>query len=59
MMRPVLVTWFLLVTVLLRRSYQSDLDCPYPCDCNGLTINCANKGLTKIPKEIPADTQRM
>ncbi|CAF0707250.1 unnamed protein product [Brachionus calyciflorus] len=28
-------------------------NCPIECACQGLSIDCSNRGLTKIPKDIP------
>ena len=28
--------------------------CPFECDCKGLTVDCSNRGLTYVPKNIPS-----
>uniref|UniRef100_A0A914VYX7 LRRNT domain-containing protein n=1 Tax=Plectus sambesii TaxID=2011161 RepID=A0A914VYX7_9BILA len=33
--------------------------CPEPCECSGFTVNCAGKGLTRIPADLPLDVQRL
>ncbi|XP_078597602.1 uncharacterized protein LOC144873799 [Branchiostoma floridae x Branchiostoma japonicum] len=33
--------------------------CPSQCECYELTVNCANLGLTEIPADIPAATERL
>ncbi|XP_043587726.1 protein slit isoform X1 [Bombus pyrosoma] len=34
-------------------------ECPEPCICNGATIDCSNKKLTSIPKELPIYTSTL
>ncbi|VDI35152.1 Hypothetical predicted protein, partial [Mytilus galloprovincialis] len=29
------------------------------CDCSGTVVNCANKNLAQIPRNIPTDTTRL
>jgi len=33
--------------------------CPEQCECTGTTVNCANRGLVRIPAGIPEDTARL
>ncbi|XP_019633884.1 PREDICTED: LOW QUALITY PROTEIN: uncharacterized protein LOC109477245 [Branchiostoma belcheri] len=33
--------------------------CPSACECYELTVNCADLGLTEIPADIPAATERL
>lgn len=33
--------------------------CPAVCDCSGLTVNCAARGLLQVPSDIPRAAQRM
>ncbi|XP_076059320.1 slit guidance ligand isoform X2 [Oratosquilla oratoria] len=33
--------------------------CPHECTCTALTVNCAHRGLTRIPRGIPHITQRI
>ena len=33
--------------------------CPHPCTCQGLTISCSHLGLTSIPRNIPAEAERL
>lgn len=33
--------------------------CPSPCTCNGATVNCADKKLTSIPRELPIYTSTL
>lgn len=35
------------------------LSCPFECDCRGLTVDCANRGLKFVPKNIPSDAKRV
>ena len=35
------------------------LSCPFECDCKGLTVDCANRGLKFVPKNIPSDAKRV
>lgn len=35
------------------------LSCPFECDCKGLTVDCANRGLKFVPKNIPTDAKRV
>ena len=37
----------------------SESRCPRICACNGLTVDCSHRGLTQIPRKIPADTERL
>ncbi|KAK7069794.1 hypothetical protein SK128_015139, partial [Halocaridina rubra] len=32
--------------------------CPARCACFGTTVDCAKRGLTRLPRGIPSDTQR-
>ncbi|PBC34806.1 Protein slit [Apis cerana cerana] len=34
-------------------------ECPDPCVCNGATVDCSNKKLTSIPKELPIYTSTL
>lgn len=33
--------------------------CPAPCTCNGATVDCSNKRLTSIPKDLPLYTSTL
>lgn len=33
--------------------------CPSPCTCNGATVNCSDKKLTSIPRELPIYTSTL
>ncbi|KAK0077767.1 hypothetical protein PV325_003479, partial [Microctonus aethiopoides] len=33
--------------------------CPSPCTCNGATVDCSDKKLTSIPKELPIYTSTL
>lgn len=33
--------------------------CPAPCTCNGATVDCSNKRLTAIPKDLPLYTSTL
>ncbi|XP_066950508.1 protein slit-like isoform X2 [Macrobrachium rosenbergii] len=33
--------------------------CPARCACFGTTVDCAKRGLTRLPRGIPLDTQRL
>ncbi|XP_063990691.1 protein slit isoform X1 [Diachasmimorpha longicaudata] len=33
--------------------------CPSPCTCNGATVDCSDKKLTSIPKELPVYTSTL
>ena len=33
--------------------------CPQECDCQGLTVDCARRGLTYVPKPLPEDVRRL
>lgn len=33
--------------------------CPRICTCNGQTVDCSHRGLTQVPKRIPAETERL
>ncbi|KAH9408609.1 hypothetical protein TYRP_010874, partial [Tyrophagus putrescentiae] len=33
--------------------------CPQECDCQGLTIDCARRGLAYLPKPLPEDVRRL
>ncbi|XP_076624299.1 slit guidance ligand isoform X1 [Colletes latitarsis] len=34
-------------------------ECPAPCTCNGATVDCSNKKLVSIPKELPIYTSTL
>ncbi|CAD1473846.1 unnamed protein product, partial [Heterotrigona itama] len=34
-------------------------ECPEPCVCNGATVDCSNKKLTTIPRELPIYTSTL
>ena len=33
--------------------------CPARCACFGSTVDCANRGLTRLPRGLPKDTERL
>lgn len=33
--------------------------CPAECTCSGLTVSCGHRGLTRVPRHLPHDAQRM
>lgn len=33
--------------------------CPARCACFGTTVDCAKRGLTRLPRGVPPDTQRL
>lgn len=33
--------------------------CPQECDCQGLTVDCARRGLAYLPKPLPEDVRRL
>ncbi len=33
--------------------------CPIECDCQGLTVDCAHRGLTFVPRFIPVEARRL
>lgn len=35
------------------------LSCPIECDCKGYTVDCSNRGLKFVPKNIPSDARRV
>lgn len=35
------------------------ISCPFECDCKGQTVDCANRGLKFVPKNIPSDAKRV
>ncbi|CAD5214215.1 unnamed protein product [Bursaphelenchus okinawaensis] len=49
--------WPNLICALLLLNFVSP--CPQKCNCNGGIVNCVNKGLTQIPKDIPSNTVRL
>lgn len=34
-------------------AYLNNKDCPVECACQGLSIDCSNRGLKQVPKNIP------
>lgn len=43
---------------------ELDLTCPFECDCkfqqqSQLTVDCSNRGLTYVPKNIPSNARRL
>ncbi|XP_046386290.1 protein slit isoform X2 [Ischnura elegans] len=36
-----------------------DVPCPNGCSCDGTTIDCSNRGLTEIPKDLPMYTTEL
>lgn len=33
--------------------------CPFECDCKGFTVDCSNRGLTYVPKNIPSLVRKL
>ncbi|KAI2811130.1 Slit 2 protein [Blomia tropicalis] len=60
-------TLAILCFILLGVHYSDAIDeygvqlsfCPQECDCQGLTIDCARRGLTYVPKPLPDDVRRL
>jgi len=58
-----------IVSARERRIYDDDdgmtddedslLSCPFECDCKGLTVDCSNRGLTYVPKNIPSSAKKL
>ena len=45
----------------IRASMEEDdlPSCPIECDCKGLTVDCAHRGLTRIPHHLPTEARRL
>ncbi|GBP69419.1 Protein slit [Eumeta japonica] len=33
--------------------------CPWACSCQGVLVDCSHRGLFQVPKNLPADAERM
>ncbi|KAK4312908.1 hypothetical protein Pmani_015708 [Petrolisthes manimaculis] len=40
-------------------STSASSSCPARCACFGTTVDCAKRGLTRLPRGVPPDTQRL
>ena len=39
--------------------YAASANCPKGCECRGKTVDCSNKMLTKIPHDLPKETEEL
>lgn len=35
------------------------MSCPLECECKELIVDCANRGLRRIPRNLPANARRL
>ncbi|KAF4517656.1 hypothetical protein B566_EDAN002888 [Ephemera danica] len=33
--------------------------CPWACSCLGLAVDCSNRGLTQVPRNLPTAAERV
>lgn len=38
---------------------ETAIRCPKVCTCSGSTVDCSHRGLTQVPRRIPADAERL
>lgn len=36
-----------------------DVRCPWACACVGDNVDCAHRGLTQVPRNLPSEAQRV
>ncbi|XP_069958777.1 protein slit-like isoform X2 [Cherax quadricarinatus] len=52
--------WILgLLATLLASALADANTCPPECTCSGLTVSCGHRGLTRVPRHLPHDAQRI